>query len=179
MIKPKQSQKSITKIYHKQYAATINVGYTDHLKKTLNGILKKKLGRKPNMSNRFYPTKTPVTAVMINIGKSEIPTSITQNTENIMSISFASRIKNYLDNECIRIGKKTIQHVTVESKHGFLGFTNFKFKKNWKKFVVLVQQKKNINTQINFETIKKQKITPQTIHMPVYKNAIANGLRTI
>ena len=45
--------------------------------------------------------------------------------------------------------------------------------------MVLGQQwEKNINAQINFGTIKKQKMTPQTIHMLVYKNAIANGLRT-
>ena len=138
-------------------------------------------GKKPNMSNRFYPTKTPVTAViMINIGKSEIPTLITQDTENMMSISFASRIKKYLDNECIRIGKKIIQHVSIESKHGFLGFTNFRLKKNSKNFVVLGHQwKKNINAQINPGAIKKQGMTPQTIYILVYKNAIANGLRTI
>ena len=42
---------------------------------------KKKIGKKPNMSNRFYPTKIPVTAVMmIKIGKSEITALITQNT---------------------------------------------------------------------------------------------------
>ena len=88
--------------------------------------------------------------MMINIGKSEIPALITQDTENVMSTSFASRIKKYLDNECIRIGKKIIQHVTIESKHGFLGFTSFRFKKNSKNFVVLGQQwKKNINAQIN------------------------------
>ena len=136
--------------------------------------------KKLNMSNKLYPIKTPVTAVMmINIGKSKIPALITQDTENMMSISFATRIKRYLDNECIRIGKGIIQHVTIESKHGFLGFTSFRFKKNSKKFVVLGRQwKKNINAQINFG-IKKQKITSQTIHMLVYKNAIANGLRTI
>ena len=85
-------------------------------------VSKKKIfGKKPNISNKFYPIKTPVTAVMmIKIGKSEIPALITQNTENMMSISFANRIKKYLDNECIRIGKKTVQHVTIESKHGFL-----------------------------------------------------------
>ena len=81
------------------------------------------------MSNRFYPTKTPVTAVMmIKIGKSEIPALITQNTENIISTSFANRITKYLDNECIRTGKKTIQNVTIESKHGFLKSINFKLK---------------------------------------------------
>ena len=40
------------------------------------------------------------------------------------------------------------------------------------------QWEKNINAQINPGAIKKQKIIPQTIHMLVYKNAIANGLRT-
>ena len=65
------------------------------------------------------------------------------------------------------------------TKHGFLGFTSFSFKKNSKNFVVLGQQwKKNINAQINLGT-KKQGITPQTIHILIYKNAIANGLRTI
>ena len=38
--------------------------------------------------------------------------------------------QKYLDNKCIRIGKKIIQHVTIESKHGFLGFTSFRLKKN-------------------------------------------------
>ena len=37
-----------------------------------------------------------------------------------------------MDNECIRIGKKTIQHVTIESKHGFLKSTSFRLKKNQK-----------------------------------------------
>ena len=79
------------------------------------------------MSNRFYPTETSVTAVMIiKIGKSEIPALITQDTENIISTSFENRIKKYLDNECIKIGEKIIQYVTVESKHGYLGSTNFK-----------------------------------------------------
>ena len=78
-------------------------GYTDHLKKTLNGIQKIKIfEKKPNISNRLYPTKTLVTAVMmIKIGKSKIPALITQNTENMISILFANRIKKYLDNECI------------------------------------------------------------------------------
>ena len=116
--------------------------------------------------------------MMIKIGKSEIPALITQNTENMISTSFASRIKKYLDNECIRIGDKTIQHVIIESKHGFLEFTSFRFKKNSKKIVVLGHQsKKNINAQMN-PGAKKQRMTPQTIHMLVYKNAIANGLRT-
>ena len=137
---------------------------------------KKIFGRKPNMSNRFYPTKTPVTAVMmINIGKTEIPELITQDTVNMMSTSFANRIKKYLDNEYIRINKGTVQHVTIESKHGFLGFTSFKFKKNSKNFVVLGQQwKKNINAQINLG-VKKQKMISQTIYILAYKKAIANG----
>ena len=132
------------------------------------------------MSNRFYLTKTPVTTVMmVKIEKFEIPVLITQNTENIISISFANRITKHLDNEYIKIGKKIIQHVTIESKHGFLKSTNFKFKKISKNFVVLGQQwKKNINTQINFVTVKKQGIIQQTIHILVYKNAIANWLRT-
>ena len=92
---------------------------------------KKIFGKKPNMSSKFYPTKTPVTAVMmIKIGKSEIPALITQDTENIISISFANRIKKYLDNEYIRIGKKTIQHIKIETKHGFLKPTSFKLEKN-------------------------------------------------
>ena len=141
---------------------------------------KKIFGKKPNMSNKFYPTKTPVTAVMmINIGKSKVTALITQDTENMISTSFASRIEKYLDNEYIRIGKKTIQHVTIESKHGFLGFTSFKLKKNSKNFVVLGQQwKKTINAEINFGAKKNQRIIPQTIHILIYKNAIANGLRT-
>ena len=144
-------------------------------------VSKKISERKQNMSNKFHLTKTPVTAVMmINIGKSEVPALITQDTGNMISILFASRIKKYLDNECIKIGKKTIQHVIIQSKHGFLKFTSFRFKKNSKKFVVLGQQwKKNINAQINFGTIKKQGMILQTIYILVYKNAIANGLRTI
>ena len=141
-------------------------------------VSKKKIfGKKPNMSNRFYSTKTPISAVMmVKIGKSEIPALIIQNTENIISTSFANRIAKYLDNEYIRIGKKTIQHVTIESKHGFLKSTNIKLKK---KIVVLGQQwKNNINTQINLGTIKKQKMIPQTIYILIYKNTIANGLRT-
>ena len=83
------------------------------------------------------------------------------------------------DNECIRIGEGTIQYVTIESKHGFLKSTSFRFKKKSKKFVVLGQQwKKNINAQVN-PGAKKQRMTPQTIHILVYKNVIANGLRTI
>ena len=66
-------------------------------------------GKKTNIFNKFYLTETLITAVMmIEIGKLEIPALITQITENIMSTSFANRIKKYLDNECIRIGKKTI-----------------------------------------------------------------------
>ena len=34
-----------------------------------------------------------------------------------------------------------------------------------------------MNTQINPGTTKKQGMTPQTVHMLIYKNAIANGLR--
>ena len=94
--------------------------------------------------------------------------------------TFWNRIKKYLNNECIRIGEGTIQHVIIESKHGFLGSTSFRLKESSKNFVVLGHQwKKNINAQINFGTIKKQGMTPQTIYMLVYKNAIANGLRTI
>ena len=111
------------------------------------------------MSNIFYLTKTPVTAVMIiKIKKSKIPALITQDTENMISTSFANRIKKYLDNECIRIGKRTVQHVIIESKYGFLGFISFKFKKNSNNFVVLGQQwKKSINTQINPGGEKKTK----------------------
>ena len=61
-------------------------------KKNVKWYPKKKIGKKPNMSNRFYLTKTPVTAVMmINIGKSEIPALITQNRENMISTSFVLR----------------------------------------------------------------------------------------
>ena len=119
-------------------------------------------GKKPNMSNTFYPTKTSITAVMIiKFGKSEISALITQDTENIMSMSFANRITKYLDNKCIRIGKKTIQHVTIEIKHWFLKSTSFILKESSKKLVVLGQQwKKNINAQINFGATKKQGIRP-------------------
>ena len=96
----------------------------------LNGIQKKTFGKNPNIYNKFYPTETPVTAVvMIKIGKSEIPALIIQNTENIISTSFANQIKKYLDNECIKIGEKTIQYITIESKHGFLKSTRFRLKK--------------------------------------------------
>ena len=85
-----------------------NAGYTDHLKKMLNGIQKN--GKKSNISNEFYPKKTPVTARMIiRIGKTKIPKLITQNAKNIILISFTNRIKKYLDNEYIRIGEKIIQ----------------------------------------------------------------------
>ena len=68
----------------------------------------KKIGKKPNISNKLYPTKTPVTAVMIiKIGKSEILALITQNTENMI------RIKKYLGNECIRIGENIIQYIII------------------------------------------------------------------
>ena len=143
-------------------------------------VSKKKIfGKKPNILNRFYLTETSVTAVMIiKIRKSEIPALIIQDTENIITTSFANRITKYLNNECIRIGKRMIQYVTIESKHGFLKSTSFKLKENPKKFVVLGQQwEKNINAQINFGAIKKQKMIPQTVHMLAYKNAIANGLR--
>ena len=157
------------------------MGYTDHLKRILNGIQKKlKNWEEAKHFKQILFNGAPVTAVMmIKIGKSKIPTLITQDTENMMSTSFANRIKKYLDNECIRIGEKTIQYIAIESKHGFLGFTSLKLKENSKNFVVLGQQwKKNINTQINTGVIKKQKMTPQTIYMLANKNAIANGLRT-
>ena len=84
--------------------------------------------------------------MMIKIKKSEIPALITQNTENIISTSFANQIKKYLNNECFRIGENTNQYITIESKHGFLGLTNFKMKKNSKNFAVLGQQwEKNID----------------------------------
>ena len=90
--------------------------------------------KKPNISNKFYPTKTPVTTIlMIKTGKSKIPALIIQNTENMISILFANRIKKYLDNECIRVGENTIQYITIESKYGFLGSTSFRLKK-FKKF---------------------------------------------
>ena len=95
--------------------------------------------------------------MMIKIGKSKVPALITQDTENMMSTSFAARIKRYLDKECIRIDAKAIQHVTIGSKYGFLRFTSFRLKER-KKIVVLGQQwKKNINAQINPGTSKKQK----------------------
>ena len=82
------------------------------------------------MSNRFYPTKTPVTTVMmINIRKSEIPTLITQDTENMMSISFANRIKKYLDNECIKINKKIIQMSPSNQNMDFWDFPALSLKK--------------------------------------------------
>ena len=151
-----EEPETITGINHENLSWTAcsndQCGIHRSFKKIVKWYPKKKIGEKPNMSKRFYPTETPITAVMIiNIGKSEIPALITQETENMISISFANQIKKYLDNEYIRIGKKTIQHVTIESKHGFLGFTRFKLKKNSKHFVILGQQwKKNVNAQINF-----------------------------
>ena len=180
-----EEPETATRINHENLSWTAcsddQCGIHRSFKKQVKWYPKKKkiLKRKPNISNRFYPTETPVTTVMmINIGKSEVPALITQDTENVMSTSFASRITRYLDNECIRIGKGIIQHVSIESKHGFLGSTSFRLKENTKNFVVLGNQwKKDINARINPGT-KKQGMTPQTIHMLVYKNAIANGLRT-
>ena len=83
--------------------------------------------------------------MIIKIGKSEIPALITQNTENIISISFANRITGYLDNEYIKIGKKTIQHVTIETKHEFLKSTSFKLKKIKKNRGFGSTMEKNIN----------------------------------
>ena len=181
-----EKPETVTKINHENLSWTTcsddQCKIHRSFKKNVKWYPKKKkiFGKKPNMSNKFYPTKTPVTAVMmIKIGKSEIPALITQNTENIISISFANRITKYLNNEYIEIGKRTIQHVTIESKHKFLKLTCSKLKKNQKKIVVLNQQwKKNINVQINPGTTKKQKMIPQTVYMLVHKNAIANGLRT-
>ena len=66
-----------------------------------------KLNKKPSILYKFYPTKTPVTAVMVvKIKKSKIPGLITQNTKNTISTSLANRIKKYLDTEYIRDGKK-------------------------------------------------------------------------
>ena len=136
-------------------------------------VSKKKIGKKPNISSKFYLTKTPVTAVMmIKIKKSEIPALITQNTENMISISFANRIKKYLDNECIRIGENTIQYITIESKHEFLGLINVRLKKFKKKLVLGQQWKKNINAQVNFGVIKKQKMTSQAVHMLTIKTRL-------
>ena len=179
-----EKPETATKINHENISWTTcsddQCGIHRSFKENVKWYPKKKkiLGRKPNISNRFYPTETPVTAVMmINIGKSEVPALITQDTENVMSTSFASRITGYLDNECIRIGKGIIQHVSIESKHGFLGFTSFKLKENTKNFVVLGNEwKKDINARATPGT-KKQGMISQTIYMLVYKNAIANGLR--
>ena len=60
-------------------------------KRQMVSTKKKIFGGKPNISNKFYPTETPVTAVMmIKIEKSEVPALITQDTENMMSTSFAN-----------------------------------------------------------------------------------------
>ena len=145
-----EEPETTTKINHENLSWTTcsndQCGIDRSFKKNVKWYLKKNkiFGKKPNMSNKFYPTKTPVTAVMIiKNGKSEILALI---TENMMSISFANRIKRYLNSECIRIGENNIQHVTIESKHGFLKSTNFRLKKKSKNFVVLGQQwEKNIN----------------------------------
>ena len=77
-------------------------------------------GGKPNISNKFYLIKIPVTtAMIIKIRKSEIFGLITQNTENTISASFVNRIKKYLDNECIRDGEKTIRYIIIESNMDF------------------------------------------------------------
>ena len=108
-------KKSTIGIYHGQHAATINVGYTDHLKKYVKWYPKKVKEKKPSLSYRFYLSETPVIAVMvIKIGKSNIPGLITQDTENIMSTLFVNRIEKYLNTECIRNGQELIQHVTME-----------------------------------------------------------------
>ena len=71
----------------------------------------------------------------------------------------------------------SIYHNLIKTQ--IFGINQFQVKKNSKNFVVLGQQwKKNMNAQINLGTIKKQGMTPQAIYMLVYKNAIANGLRT-
>ena len=129
MIKePEPVKKSIKRIYHKQYTTTTNAGYTDYLKAILNGI-QKKLGKKPSISYKFYPTKTSVIAVMvIKIGKTRILALVTQNTENTMSTFVANRIIKYLNTECFQNDQELIQHVTLELKHGFLGLINLKKK---------------------------------------------------
>ena len=104
------------------------------------------IGKKPNISNKFYPTKTPVTAVMIiKIEKSKIPKLITQNTEIMISISFANRIKKNWSTNNIKNGEKTIQYITIESKYGFLKSTSFKLK-IIQKMIILGQQWKKIST---------------------------------
>ena len=57
MRNPKQLQKLTTKIYHGQHAATTNVGYTDHLKRMLNGIQKKDIGEKAKYVKQILPDK--------------------------------------------------------------------------------------------------------------------------
>ena len=38
--------------------------------------------------------------------------------------------------------------------------------------------KKNINAQDSFQKTKKQKMSPQTVHMLAYRNAIVNELKS-
>ena len=139
-----EEPETVTKINHEILSWTTcsddQCGIHRSFKENVKWYPKKKkiLGKKLSISNRFYPTETPVTAViMINIGKSEVPALITQDTENVISKTFVNRIKGYLDKEYIRIGKRIIQHVSIESKHGFLGSTSFRLKENTKNFVVL------------------------------------------
>ena len=72
------------------------------------------------MSNKFYPTKTPITAVMIiKIGKSKIPTLITQNTENKISTLFANRIKNIWTMNISESVKKQLNILQSSQNMGF------------------------------------------------------------
>ena len=51
----------------------------------------KNIGKKAKYIKQILSDKTPITTVMtIKIGKSEIPALVTQNTENMMTISFAN-----------------------------------------------------------------------------------------
>ena len=181
-----EKPETVTKINHENlsWTACSNDECRIHksFKENVKWYLKKKkmFKRKPNISYRLYPTKTPVRTVMIfKIGKLEIPGMITENTENTMSTSFAERIKNYLDTKCTRNNEGIIQHVTIESKHGFIKTTSFRLKSSSKNLVVFGQQwKKNINAQDGFQKIKKQKMSPQTVHMLAYRNAIVNELKS-
>ena len=59
----------------------------------------------------------------------------------------------------MKIGEKTIQYITIESKHGFSELTSFKAKNNSKNFVVLCQQWEKKHQRINKLWNKKKDTT--------------------
>ena len=110
-----------TKINHKNLSWTTcnddQCGIHRSFKKMLNGIQKKNYFflKKAKYVKQILPNKN--TSHGGNDDQNwEIRNTSIDHTKhgNIMSTSFANRMKKYLDNECIEIGKQTIQHVTSE-----------------------------------------------------------------